>query len=186
MDYKAILTSLMAEPSTFNKGFWVLVNEAQILVDQVEKSGAKVYIECGTCHGYSSCWVSTTQVEEIHTYDPVIRKKVWDVHTALKPLSSKINFHNQRFDEGLPAYLNTITRETKLYCFIDGKHSFNSVSGDFNAVLPFLKPEDRVMFHDSILYSPVARLMAQIRDKFTSWNQETYKTPRGMTEFIVR
>ena len=182
-DYRRILIDL-SKTSKLKKSYWATEEEAKILVDRIEQSKAHVYIESGTCHGFTSCWAATTQILEVHTFDPAIREKLWN-RSNLIELAPKIKFYNQKFEEGFPKCVENLSRIAPLFFFIDGNHSLGGVSKDFNILRSHLRPGDRLMFHDSITEHNVNKFTGRIQREFPRWTRTDFITDRGITEFQI-
>lgn len=165
--------------------YWATVDEAMILFHQVQSSGAQGYVESGTCHGFTACWAATTNVREVHTFDPVEREKIW-TREGLAVLTPKIHFHLGKFEDLVEEALYEFHLQERLYFFIDGDHTSKGVSADFNIIEPYLANEDRVMFHDAITEHAVAKFVEMVAKRFPDWVRKDFKTDRGMTEFEVR
>jgi hypothetical protein len=165
----------------FKSQYWVTIQEAELLASRVDASGVDCYLESGTCHGYSTCWVATTGIKSIYTFDPANRVKVWD---QLHGMDEKIHFCQGKFQDELEGVLQALPDALKFYYFIDGDHTTKGVTSDFNAVLPWLDTMDRIMFHDT-RNGNIGRFMDRIWKRFPSWIREDFSTDRGMTEFTV-
>lgn len=183
MDYHPVLIDFM-DRMDGKIAYWVTLDEAQALYSSIERSGIKTYIESGTCHGYSSCWAATI-ADEIYTFDIVNRRKIWEIEKSLMILGEKVNFYEKSFDEGVVELLRE-KGNVPLYFFIDGNHHNSGVVGDFNAIHPFLKPGDVIMFHDSKKEEAVRKFMGRVEKRFPSWGRLEIHTDRGMTEWTVR
>ena len=122
---------------------WVTKEEIDTLISRIKEYNPFRVFESGTANGYSSTYISTAGFT-VHTFDPANRKKVW--LGMPKEVTDRIDFHNTSFTEAAE-FIDPI-RQSPLYYFVDGDHSPKGVKADFETIKPYLKPTDRVMFHD--------------------------------------
>ena len=186
LDKEAYIRTLksLRDTSKLKRRYWATEKEAQVLFSRVGLSKSQYYIESGTCHGFTSCWVALTDVEKIHTFDPANREKIWN-RPSLKGLSDKIIFYNQEFDQGITQILEKISTKDPIFYFIDGNHSPTGIAKDFNVIEPFFKPGDKIMFHDTLHEHGVFKFVARVSKRFPQWDRANFDTERGMTEFTV-
>lgn len=130
-----------------DKGRWAQVEEGQVLFDAVKSSGAKQFIEIGTANGWTACWAAVAGAE-VYTFDISDRAKVYtDAFFPLPELQTRIH----AYCIGSPECIERIKELPRIgvtVWFIDGDHSREGVTRDFEAIKPLLKPGDKVIFHD--------------------------------------
>jgi predicted O-methyltransferase YrrM len=131
-----------------DKGRWAQIEEGQVLFDAVKSTGAKVFFEIGTANGWTACWAALAGAD-VYTFDIVDRAKVYnDPEFPLPELKERIHFTTLGSPECIEI-MKTIPRNGIVVWFIDGDHSREGVTRDFNAVKPLLQPGDKVIFHDT-------------------------------------
>lgn len=131
-----------------NKGRWAQVEEGQVLFDAIQSTSAKLFIEIGTANGWTACWAALAGAE-VHTFDIADRAKVYaDSKFPLPELVHRIHAYQIGSPECVET-MKTIPRTGTVVWFIDGDHSREGVTRDFEAVKPLLEPGDRVIFHDT-------------------------------------
>lgn len=174
----------LREVTHLKAAHWATTEEADILLKRINRSQATLYVECGTCHGYSACWAASSEnIQAVHTFDPADREHIW-TRPDYADLAPKITFHHGKFHENV-AQLSDLIASNVVFYFIDGNHSKRAVAADFDAIQPLLKKGDRIMFHDSGSAHGVVNLMPRIAARFPEWARIDYHTDRGMTEFII-
>jgi len=169
----------------FNKARWVTEDEGAIIYSLVTIFRPANCFECGTANGYSALWLASDLGEEgkVHTFDPIDRPKVWDEPDFNIPESirDKIIYHNTKFSEGLASVL--VNCKGSSIFFIDGDHSQTGVKEDIEAVKPFIKKEDIIVFHDATERSVIKRYLKLIEELKSTNSLEDifhFKTRRGI------
>ena len=129
----------------FKIAYFITGNEADVLYSNAK--GFPLAFECGTAHGFSASVLAAAGAR-VYTFDIVNRTKVWD-HADYGDLHKQITCHVQPFVEGIKPLLERFANRTEnAIFFIDGDHGRASVIGEWNTIKSFLKPGDRVLFHD--------------------------------------
>jgi len=130
----------------YKQARWVNYDEAELLREWVRAANPDIVLESGTANGYSSLWLASGLDQgKLYTFDPIDRPKVWMEFPSLE-VTTKINFCQAEFRH-LDKHVNP-TPSARIVAFIDGDHGYVSVMEDWNALHPFLKSGDVVLFHD--------------------------------------
>lgn len=165
---------------SFKIPYFVTSQEADVLFSNAK--GFSLAFESGTAHGFSSCVLASAGTI-VHTFDIADRKKVWTSKAGkdLVSLSKHIHCHIQPFADGIVPLLKSLanTRENAIF-FIDGDHKIQSVVADWNAIKPFLKPGDRVLFHDLNMTGP-----RKFWGRLSTKNTEGFEFEVKRTERII-
>lgn len=136
------LRALRNQPhDEFNTGRWLDLEEADIICACIETLRIRQVVEIGTANGFSASCFALTSCDNVITYDPVNRPKVWDL-PRFKEIGENITFINAEFPTELGSFYNR-----RLF-FIDGDHSNTGVMKDWLNVLNVMGKEDVVFFHD--------------------------------------
>jgi SAM-dependent methyltransferase len=136
-------------PNTFPTG----IDEATagLLYNLVCLTQPNIVLEIGTAKGNAAIAIGQALEDNkkgiLYTIDPIEQELV---HIAIKKsgLKKRINY--------LIDYSVSIIPQLNLkkldFVFIDGDHSYENCSADFNIIKPYLYPGSIVVFHDSILF----------------------------------
>lgn len=161
---------------------WITDQEGELLYNLTRLFSSQILLESGTANGYSTCWITAGLPEEteIHTFDVVDRKKVWDESILnLEDIKEKVNFHLCRFEDGIGEVI-TKRGDKKALIFIDGDHTYRGVRCDWEAVEPHLIPGDVIVFHD-MNYHSIQKLFARLQIPKMSTSQFfEFDTKRGV------
>ena len=125
---------------------WATEAEVFILFTEVMACNPEVILECGTANGWTAAWMSLALKELksntlIHTFDIIIREHIMKL--------DNVRYYIEPFHIGGSRIVKQFTEQRKLI-FIDGDHHKVSTKRDFDAVAPYLRKDDVVLFHDSI------------------------------------
>ena len=124
-------------------GYWVTVEEANLLYSWALEFHPDCIFESGTAFGYSAMWFSLVGCP-VFTFDPISQKKyVWDELGYEQP--DNITLVHDRFSS-----IVTMNKDVpgKRFFFIDGSHTMNGVKEDYLSLKQYAKDGDMVVFHD--------------------------------------
>lgn len=180
MNYAEIREKLTRDhPGKFKFERWIVEEEIQIISEAIK--GYPVCYESGTANGLSSYCFSKVITGPIHTFDPFNRYKIWDYLTLDY---SKIIYHEASFVD-IAKLLPKMSIEPKAF-FIDGGHAYDEVRADWLAIKPFLKPDDVIIFHDTLGIKGVNRFLKEVTSEITVYSKLLSDNPRrGITEIRV-
>lgn len=153
-----------ANGSKYKLERWISGEKGEVLFNLIQEAGSVAYFESGTANGFSTMFAALALPEDgvIHTFDPANRKKVWDdpyfdgMH-YLPKINYKHSKFNRKFEddndveekqEYWPGVLEFLPFEGRKFFFIDGDHSYNGVTKDFETIKDFLNEGDVVAFDD--------------------------------------
>lgn len=159
----------------FKKEYWINESEAYAIYFLLQEHNIDIFMEIGTCNGFSSCVAASAildnnKVPEVHTWDIESRRKIYEINDFL-PLKKYITFHNELFS------LKNMNLDKKIAFFVDGDHTSSGVKKDWDNILPFLKKEDIVIFHDVLGYRGILKLMIRLKEEY---NVSVLRTKRGI------
>lgn len=165
----------------FKQARWVNQPESELLREWVRAANPDVVLESGTANGYSTIWMASGLSDKavVHTFDPIDRAKVWPL---LPEAATNIHFHQSEF-RNVRKYVPLV--EGKILAFIDGDHGILSVLEDWEALLPYLKPNDVVLFHD-IGEASVLKALKDILQSTPTSRLFTFDTRRGVGVLIYK
>jgi len=124
-----------------------------------------LYTEVGTNHGASACAAASSDKVnsviscDIYNWQPKIYEKYWP------ELKKKISFRKGTSEDIVDkrktiAYIDTL--------FIDGSHEYDYVLRDCRALIPHVKREGVVLFHDFNLNNPNTGVYAAVNEYLDS------------------
>jgi hypothetical protein len=132
------------------KSRWVTIEEADLILKLAKEADPDYIFESGTANGISALFLSTVGCP-VYTFDPVARRKVWDIVTLP---TDNITYVEDKFSSVAERYPEL--KDKKKVFFIDGSHSNTGIQEDCNALKEFAKEGDLILFHD-LCIAPVMR-----------------------------
>jgi predicted O-methyltransferase YrrM len=151
-----------------------------ILVSLIYSEQPEVIFESGTAIGWSSSWMAVATDSPIITFDPVARDQVFSVSTG--NITRVLGTFDTEIHKWAPKYANN-----KKMVFIDGDHGRSAVVADTMAVVPYLRPYDILIYHDTDKCGTVQKaLHYDIIPAFPSWEVKRFATRRGMIALTVK
>lgn len=139
LDLNTIRLNCSGKPNSFKMARWITEEEAVHLRYLIE--GFDVYLESGTANGFSAI-VASEVINEIHTYDPFNRPKIWD-HMDI-PTQYRISYYERGFED---VNIERFSGKRKAI-FIDGDHGQTAINRDWDTIKGGLEKGDIVLFHD--------------------------------------
>lgn len=132
---------------------WIHKGFCRELQRQIRDSGASVYVESGTCAGWSTLWATLALPDHGITFtaDPNNVPKIWE-HPILweeyqRDVIPRIFYSQARFHESMHRVMPLVRGKRKVI-FIDGKHTEDAVQKDWSTVRQWLQSGDIVLFDD--------------------------------------
>ena len=146
----AYLKAVKEDPTSelFNRGYWSSLNEYPIFFSLIAQFKPANVVECGTCNGASALVYAValhlSEVDgKVYTFD-IVNRGWLDANTNF---ADRVVHHLGSFSEIAAPVIETLNDKPLLY-FIDGDHSYEGCKADVEAIKPFLKAGDVIVFHD--------------------------------------
>lgn len=134
---------------------WITEEEVGIISNAL--SGYPVCYESGTANGLSSYFFQNVISGLVHTYDPIVRPKIWEL---LSLDHSRVRCYSAPFSQ-VKNILDGTKNQRKAF-FIDGDHTYAGITEDWVSIFPFLTPQDVVVFHDTFGIAGVNRFVNEL------------------------
>lgn len=174
---------LIAHAKTARKrSGWIEDDEGQILWDAAASSDWVECFESGTKYGWSSLWIAMGLKDGvlIHTFDPVVQFQL-DKDTNL---TCHIKRYIEKFHIGVAPLLPNRLPGNALF-FIDGDHSAEGVTRDWETVEPYLRSGDMVVFHDNYRKFPGVQALLESIALNSRYVLSRHDTQHGITTMKV-
>lgn len=166
-------------------------NEAVVLYTAALLMRPHAIFECGTAIGWSSMWLAAgANSDEHHRHVP---SHEWNIPVYSFDLAERTQYFSHPnvqkiigdYREKIETFASPFRGKKKLF-FIDGDHSYTGVEADFNATLPFLEPDDKIIFHDIISEKGSHAFDDKLQNLAPYWRREEYKTYNGIVVYSAR